>query len=232
MTKRQKNIIKKPELVLIDFDGVISKNSVQLNIESAYKFINQYTPIPYEAILGYVKSTISFSMEHTISFLLSSLGIEDKFLGFKQEQAFTKLYDNNLISIENDFYQFLDFCNQNSIRYLVYSSADKEVKRLSTVIDRIGDDSIFNLKGRSKANYNTYLETAEELGINLKKCVYIDDTPLALRTGKLHGMTTVMMINDDFTIKDYKIFSSYIDYKINSFIELLEIFKNNIGLCQ
>jgi beta-phosphoglucomutase-like phosphatase (HAD superfamily) len=217
------NSIQKPEMIFIDFDGVISKNSVLLNIKSAHQFISQYTPIPYEALFSFFKSTTCFSLQHTTSFILSSLGIEDKLSEFYQEQLIKKLYDNTQIKIEDDFYQFLDFCDCNSIRYLVYSSTDKGVKRLSELINRIGNN-ICNLNGQSKANYGTYSNVAKELKIDLKKCMYIDDTPLALLTGKLHGMTTVMMLNDVFTLEDYQIFSLYIDYKINSFTELLEFF--------
>jgi beta-phosphoglucomutase-like phosphatase (HAD superfamily) len=91
---------------------------------------------------------------------------------------------------------------------------------LSEVIDGFNTDNIYDLKGRSKANDNTFLEVANELNLNLNRCIYIDDNPLALRTGKQHNMTTIMMINDIFTLEDYHIFSSYIDYKINSFTEL------------
>jgi 2-hydroxy-3-keto-5-methylthiopentenyl-1-phosphate phosphatase len=218
------NSIHKPEVVFIDFDGVISKNSVLSNIKSAHTFINQYISIPYEALFTFFKSTTSFSMQHTFGFLLTSLGIDMS--ESNQEQLMLSLYENIKTIIEADFYDFLDFCDRNSIRYLIYSSADKGIKRIPELIDRIGINGIYNLNGRSKANRNTYLEAAKELKIDLKNSMYIDDTPLALQTGKLHGMTTVMMLNSVFTLEDYQIFSSYIDYKINSFTELLEIFKN------
>lgn len=223
MTKKLKKEVKiyKPELILIDFDGVISKNSVLLNIKSAYEFINKYLPLPYETILSFIKNTICFSVEQTIDFLFKSLGIEDKISEFHREQL--KFYNNPLIKIEEDFYGLLDYCEKNSIQYLVYSSANNGVKKIPEFIKRIGKDKIYNLNGRSKANFRTYLELAEELKIDLNKCLYIDDTPLALRTGKLHGMTTVMMINDVFTIEDYRVYSLYIDHKINSFVELLNV---------
>lgn len=227
MTKKLKRDkrIQKPELILIDFDGVISKNSVLLNIKSVYHFINQYTPLPFETILSFIKNTICFSMEQTVDFLFKSLGIEDKISEFYQEQL--KFYNNPQIKIEDDFYDFIDFCEKNSINYLVYSSADKGVKGIPEFINRI-KNKIYSLNGRSKANYHTYLEMVEELKIDLNKCIYIDDTPLALRTGKLLGMMTVMMINEIFTIEDYQVYSSFIDFRIKSFTELKNILIDTI----
>lgn len=220
------NLIQKPEMVFIDFDGVISKNSVLVNMKNAHHFINQYTPIPYEVLFSFLKCTTCFSLQETIDFLISSLGIEDKLSQSHQEQLIMELYTNFGTEIEDDFYQFLDFCDRNSIRYMIYSSAYKGLQGISKLVNRIGKNNIYNLNGHSKANYNTYSEVAKELEVDLEKCIYIDDTPLALRTGKLHGMTTVMMINDVFTLDDYQIFSSYIDYKINSFSELLKTLNN------
>jgi beta-phosphoglucomutase-like phosphatase (HAD superfamily) len=218
------NSIHKPEMIFIDFDGVISKNSLVDNIQNVHWFINQYTPLPLEALISFFKTTMSFPMQDTFHFLFSSLGIADKLLEFRQEKMMMKFYDNTRMKIEADFFRFIAFCEDNSFPYTVYSSRDQSVKKLSDIINRFSDNHIYDLKGRSKANYDTFLEVANELGANLKQCVYIDDTPLALRTGKLHGMTTIMMLNDIFTLADYQIFSSYIDHKINNFTELLQLF--------
>lgn len=225
MTKKSttKLPIKKPEIIFIDFDGVISRNSVLYNFHTAHQFINQYTPVPFEALFNFFKSTTSFSMQQTLYFLLSSLGIS-YISKIQQEQLIMDLYkNNNELKIEPDFFGFLDFCDNNLIRYLIYSSADKSIKGIPELINRIGNNNIYNLNGRSKAASNTYLEAAKELGIDLKKCMYIDDTPLALQIGKLQGMTTVMMLNDVFTLEDYRMFKSYIDYKINTFSQLEEL---------
>lgn len=222
------NSIQEPEMIFIDFDGVISKNSLLDNIKNVHWFINQYTPLPFEFVVSFFKCTMCFSVQHTLNFLFSSLGIEDKLFEIYQEQVIKKFYDNTQIKIEDDFFRFIDFCDHNSFRYLIYSSRDNSIKKLSETINEFNANSIYDLKGRSKANYKTFLEVANELDLNLNKCVYIDDTPLALRTGKINGMTTIMMLNDIFTVEDYQIFSPYIDYKINSFAELSEMFQKSI----
>lgn len=209
--------------ILIDFDGVISRNSILNNFKTAHHFISQHIPIPFEALFYFLKSTTAFSMQHTLDFLLSSLGIAN-LTEVQRELLIRELYKNNTtIEIEDGFYRFLDFCDDNLIRYLIFSSADKVIKEIPEFSSRIGIKNIYNLNGRSKADYNTYSEVAKELKINLKKTIFIDDTPLALQVGKLHGMTTMMMINDVFTLEDFQIFKSYIDYKINSFSDLGEI---------
>lgn len=223
-----KNPIQKPEMIFIDFDGVISKNSVLDNIKNVHWFINQYTPLPLEFVISFFKNTMCFSVQHTINFLFSSLGIEDKLFEVYQEQIIKKFYDNTQIKIEDDFFQFIDFCDHNSLQYLIYSSRDNSIKKLSETINQFNTKNIYDLKGRSKANYKTFPEVAKELELNLDKCIYIDDTPLALRTGKINGMTTIMMLNDIFTVEDYQIFSPYIDYTINTFTELSEIFQHLI----
>jgi hypothetical protein len=222
MTKsnNKKKANRKLETVLIDFDGVISRNSVLNNFKTAHQFINQYIPIPFEALFCFLKSTTAFSMQHTLTFLLSSLGITG-ITELQQQALINDLYINNsTIKIEEEFYHFLDFCDINSIRYIIFSSAGKSINEISELVNRIGSNSVYDLNGRSKVNSKTYHEAAKELGFSLKKCMYIDDTPLALQIGKLQGIITVMMLNDVFTNDDYKIFESFIDYKINSFSSL------------
>lgn len=220
--KQKKSTLKK-EIILIDFDGVISKNSVLYNFRTAHQFINQFIPVPFESVFHFLKSTTAFSMRDTLSFLFSSLGISD-ISELQQEQLLKNLYKNyTSIEIEEYFYHFLDFCDKKSIRYFIFSSADKVLKEIPEFCNRVGIKNIYNLEGRSKADSNTYLSLAKDLKINLEKAILIDDTPLALQVGKLHGLTTIMMINDVFTLEDFQTFKSYIDYKINTFSDLGEV---------
>jgi FMN phosphatase YigB (HAD superfamily) len=210
----------KQKTILIDFDGVISKNSILYNFRTAYQFINQYTPVPYESVFHFLKSTTAFSMKTTLDFLFTSLGISD-ISELQQEQLLRNLYKNyTTVEIEEHFYHFLDFCDKMSIRYYIFSSADKVLKEIPEFCNRVGIKNIYNLKGRSKADSSTYLSLARDLNINLEKAILIDDTPLALQVGKLNNLTTIMMINDVFTLEDFQTFKSYIDYKINSFSDL------------
>lgn len=225
MTKKaitQKRATKQ-ETILIDFDGVISKNSILYNFKIAHQFINQYMPVPFEYVFHFLKNTTAFSIKNTLNFLFLSLGISD-ISELQQEQLLKKIYKNyTTVEIEEYFYHFLDFCDKKSIHYFIFSSANKVLKEIPEFCNRVGIKNIYNLEGRSKADSNTYLSLAKDLNINLKKAILIDDTPLALQVGKLHGLTTIMMINDVFTLEDYQTFKSYIDYKINSFSDLGEI---------
>ncbi|WP_024834400.1 HAD hydrolase-like protein [Ruminiclostridium josui] len=220
------NTFQKPQTVLIDFDGVISKNSVLLLFNCLHGFINRYTPFPREALLEFFKSTVSFPVKSSMELILTSLGIEDKIMELYREVSQMQDYGGTGIKIEENFYSFIDFCKKNSISYRIFSSASKNVKRFSELLERVDNSCICNLKGRSKARYATFSETSQELNIDLKKCLYIDDSPSALMTGKLHGITTVMMLNDIFTLKDYGIFNEFIDYKVNSFKEVEAIIEN------
>ncbi len=219
---------QKPQTVLIDFDGVISKNSVLLLFNCLHDFINRCTPFPRKALLEFFKSTVSFPVQSSMELILTSLGIEDKIMELYREVSQMEDYGGTGIKIEEDFYSFTDFCKRNSISCRIFSSAGKNVKRFSGLLERVDNSFICNLKGRSKARYATFSETSQELDIDLKKCLYIDDSPTALRTGKLHGITTVMMLNDIFTLEDYGIFSEFIDYRVNSFKEVETIIGNVI----
>ncbi len=225
-TTNKNSIKKKPDTIFIDFDGVISKNSILYNFKSAYQFINQYISIPYDTVYSLLKSTTAFSMKNTLDFLLASFGITD--ISRKQQgQLIKNLYKNNIeVKIEDGFFDFIDFCEDNSINYFIFSSAGLSIKGIPELVNRISNNCIYNLNGRSKVNPKTYQEAANELGLDLKKCLFIDDTPLALQIGKIQGMITVMMLNDVFTLEDYQIYSSFIDFKINSFTELGVIFND------
>ena len=208
--------------MLIDFDGVISKTSVQNSIEFIYKFINSLQPISREYIYNYCKVIMSFPLHQSITNLFNSLGLEGCLDDFYQKfQIFEK--DPNSIKIENDFYLFLRFLEEDGIDYRIVSLASKE--RLSLL--RLDSESrIYSLKDRSKADPNTFLHICKDLSIKPNKWIYVDDSPVGLRAAKLSNFKTVMMMNHVFTLKDYRMFKSFIDFKVTSLASLKKKIKD------
>ncbi|HNI96211.1 MAG TPA: hypothetical protein PL169_09105, partial [Leptospiraceae bacterium] len=86
----------------------------------------------------------------------------------------------------------------------------------------IDDSKIANV-GKSKADAGAFSNFIKDM--NFFEWVQLDDSPIALRTGKLSGLTTVMMLNDIFTATDYRPFQQFIDYKTNSLAGFLKILK-------
>lgn len=204
--------------IFIDFDGVISKSSVRVTINFLHEYINSIKPISYEFIENYVKSVLCFPVDESVTLLFNSLGIENKlehfYLKFKKLDS-----DRAKIIIEQSFYDFIKFCNEKKIEYRFLSLASVDRLRLIKDLDMT---KILKL-GHSKANPKTYLLALNSLKEYRLRWFQLDDSPLALRAGKLSGLKTIMMINDVFTTDDYKSSREFIDYKITSFSDAKKI---------
>jgi len=206
--------------ILIDFDGVISKNSVTINLEFLHYFINKISPIPFETIKSYFKIANCFLQQPAVDLLFSSLGIKDHQELFLSELNSLKEFNNKKIKIEDDFDHFIKFCQKKNIRYKIFSLADKS--KFSS-IRSLTDNDIYQLTGKSKANISTYSSLQRELKIEIADWAMIDDNPLVLRAGNLSGLTTLLMKNDMYGINDHKDYEEFIDFKVNSFNEIQEI---------
>jgi transposase InsO family protein len=121
--------------------------------------------------------------------------------------------DSSRIIIEQTFYEFLDFCDKHSIEYRILSLASKNRLEL---IKGINPKRILGLE-YSKANSKTYTSILKSFSKNKIEWFQLDDSPLALRSGRRAGLKTIMMLNDVFTIKDYQLNKEFIDFKTVSF---------------
>ncbi len=208
--------MNKYEGILIDFDGVISKTSVQNSIDFIYKFINSVQPISREYIYNYSKVIMSFPLQQSLTVLFKSLGLDSHLDDFyKKFHTFDK--NPKAIRIEKDFYNFVSFLEKEGIDYKILSLASKE--RLN-LLKLDSESRIYSLKDRSKADPNTFLQLTKDLGVKPKKWIYIDDSPVGLRAAKLSNFKTAMMINTVFTLKDYAMFETFIDFKTTSLYSL------------
>ncbi|HNW27396.1 MAG TPA: HAD hydrolase-like protein [Spirochaetota bacterium] len=202
--------------MLIDFDGVISRNSVLVAQQFSYDFINSLEPIPFETFQSYFKLATCFSQEQAIALFFTSLGLDNELPRFLKEFKSLNSHKNMTIEIDNKFLSFIDYCDKNDLKYTIFSLAEPE--RMQKLGLR-AVDAIYPLRDVSKANTSAFLRVISDLDIDPGQWIYIDDNPLALRAGKRSGLHTVMMLNDVFTISDYHMYSDYIDHTVENFPE-------------
>ncbi|MDX1959356.1 MAG: hypothetical protein SFU98_12325, partial [Leptospiraceae bacterium] len=105
----------KVEGILLDFDGVISKVSVENTVDFVYNYINKIAaPMSYNFIKEYMKTVLCFPPKPSVELLFNSLGINTHLDDFYE--CLKKIdEDIKLIEIEKGFYEFLDFCEKNQI---------------------------------------------------------------------------------------------------------------------
>lgn len=204
--------------VLIDFDGVISRSSVKNTIIFTHEYINKVQPIPYKFIENYIKLILSFPVESSVALLFDSLGLSSLIKDFYSRFNDLDL-DSSRIVIDEEFYQLISFLEKNKLDYRILSLASKD--RIKN-IRNIDYSKIANV-GKSKADARAFSDFIKDM--NFFDWVQLDDSPIALRTGKLSGLTTVMMLNDIFTVADYRPFQQFIDYKTSSLTGFLKILK-------
>lgn len=210
--------IPKPDLILIDFDGVICRNSPDFVTRIFYEIISEVTPITLEFVTAYFRVVMSFPVSSSIDFLLSNLGVtpeEKKAILSRFKVAVTN--SRSLFEVEKGFYDFLNVCKSLEIDYKILSLASDD--RLSVLA--LPNDAFLPIEGRSKADVNTFREV-----FNISKAksiLYIDDSPLGIRTSKLSGMSSILMFNALFGFSEYFYFKEYVDFTVSSFSEIIKI---------
>ncbi|MDX1959095.1 MAG: hypothetical protein SFU98_11020, partial [Leptospiraceae bacterium] len=91
------------------------------------------------------------------------------------------------------------------------------------LIKNLNENCIYFLNGQPKSDVRIFEKVKKDLNIISNNWIYIDDSPIALRTGKLSGLITIMKVNKIFGEREYKQFISSIDYKVKSFKQIEKI---------
>lgn len=201
--------------VLIDFDGVIAPDTPKLTIEFVHRFINSITPVPEADIHRYVKSVLSFPPGQVIDLLFSAFGIEQHKEAFHAALV-SHDQEPGRIKIMQDFEPFIAYCQERGMDYRILSLTSKT--RFSLLPESVRS-RVVGFAGFSKANAGHFEQLGREMDIDLSQWAYIDDCPLALRSAKLNGLATIMMLNSTFGEEDYLAYREYIDHSIRSFSE-------------
>lgn len=218
--------LERIKYILIDFDGVISKNSLDITLSYTHDYINQNTPYHFDSLKNYYRSVNSFNLHEGVQYLFKSLGIEETLDEFNLNLVNLKQHKGQKINIEPDFLDFISFCKKIEIKSLLFSLADN--KKIENLLGYKPDYLIWPKKESSKANPKTY----ENIYNNILQCspkqiMIIDDDPIVLRSAKSSGLKTLLMKNTFFESFDLTDFNESIDNIVDSFNEIKMLMDSN-----
>jgi FMN phosphatase YigB (HAD superfamily) len=203
--------------VLVDFDGVISKNSLDITLLYAYDFINKYTPYHINSLKNYYLSINSFELKDGLALLFNSLGIGNELGNFYLGLKRLKEHNGQVISIEPDYQDFISFCKDNQIGCKIFSLSDDE--KIENLLGYKPDHIKWTKGLASKANPKTFSQICELLKYEAPQTLVVDDDPFVLRSAKIAGLSTILMQNLFF--KGYtENYRKYFDDEVRSFSEL------------
>ncbi len=225
MTAKGKNRIKR---IFVDFDGVVSKNSVVVILKFIHAFIARFISLPFETIENYFKATTCFPAGKSIELFFSSFGLSDVIPDFIREYNGLVCFEGEEITVEPDFSQFVDYCRTENIDLNILTAAGPDDIRLGllagTWCDRFG---IMTLNGESKADARILARCLERNKADSRSSLLVDDSPNALLAASRLGMYAVMMINDVFTLRDYGNIKPYIHSAVGSFTDIMKMLEKS-----
>ena len=204
---------EKEATVLVDFDGVISANAVELAIDFIHGFLNRYRAVPLETVRTFTKQTLSFRSDDTLLYYFRSLGLQSEIPRFREEYA---QFDRSVVSelsIDEGFWRFDEHCVQAGRRFFVLSLASPQ--RLEA-LGALRAGVIYSIPQDSKCDPSTFQRILSEIGATAERTLYIDDSPLALAAAHSLGITTVHMQNGMFGPKDSRLYQQHIDHCVQT----------------
>ncbi len=212
--------------IFLDFDGVISSNSVGLMHEWVYQYINKYTPIPIKekTIKEIAKLTTTFPPKSVLELVFQSFGIS---LDVKEVQQLMHKGISEAVVIDPGFSQILKFCSQNDIQVKIVSQRSSIVGAFNQLEHVPGLDAsmVCSTQGMSKADPACYTQIGSNLKLNLADWILVDDSPYALRAAKIANLKTALMVSPTFNTEDYLEYEDLIDIRLFSLQDLTQIVK-------
>lgn len=200
--------------ILVDFDGVISCNSLEITMSFAHDYINEYVPYKFETLESFYRSVNSFDLGKGMELLFNSLGLQDKLNDFFSKLRNLRFYKNLEVEIYDDFLPFLDFCKKENISVKMYSMAEES--RIRNLLN----SKIEIVKLISKTDFRFLKQLHDELKNEKTDWAVIDDDPLALFFASQAGFCTIWRENFLFRPEDQHLYKSFIHFEIKSFTEL------------
>lgn len=212
------------KVILIDFDGVIARNSIMISIAFMENFINRFTPYKKKSLEQFYKATNSFPVAEKVELLLNSLGIADKIPLVYEESLKLDLKSYNGIeaSLDPSFNPFYKHCTSRNIMCKIFTASNTEYLKKYGFNQQI---DIYNNGGLSKGTLSTYTQIIKKLSIPAHQIVLIDDGPVVLATAKKAGLKTIRKKTPLFSDEDFEEYNEYIDLTINLFEDLIAMIK-------
>ncbi|RCJ19195.1 hypothetical protein A6S26_27475 [Nostoc sp. ATCC 43529] len=217
--------------IFLDFDGVISPNSVGLMHKWVYEYINKFTSVPIRerTIKEIAKLTTTFPPKAVLELVFQSFGIP---LDVKQVQQLMHKEISDSVAIDPGFSRLLNFCSQNDIQVKIISQRSSTSGAFNQLEHVPGLDAsmVCSTQGMSKADPACYIQIGSNLQLDLKDWIIVDDSPYALRAAKIANLKTGLMVTPTFNIDDYLEYEDLIDIKLSSLDNLSNIVKSK-NLC-
>jgi FMN phosphatase YigB (HAD superfamily) len=209
--------------IFLDFDGVISSNSVGLMHKWVHEYVNQktLTPVGERTVREIAKMTTTFPPKAVLDFMFRSFGLE---INVSEVQQLMHEQISSFLMIEPSFYQLISFCAQNNIQLKILSQRSSVSGALNQLEQFSGLNSsmVCSTQGMSKADPACYAQIGTDLQIDLSDWLLVDDSPYALRAAKIAGLKTALMVTPTFNMDDYLEYKDLIDLRLLSLEDLLQ----------
>jgi len=214
---------------ILDIDGTVLKNSVYVLLEYALDFIQKYRELPSHFLYSFLKNMTALSFYDSVNFLFKSMGILEKAEEFFEGISSLTQYKGKIIEIDKDFDYFISWCQALNKKILFFSMADHKQKRFKKIFDRFSNNFI-DVNNSPKSDFETFRNLITRYNLSPEQWFYVDDTPIALWNAYEAGFITVLPLYSVYEKKDYKELLSHIDFRIESFRDLIKIIKKSFRI--
>lgn len=211
--------------IFLDFDGVISSNSVGLMHKWVYEYVCQKTTIPVgeRTVREIAKMTTTFPPKAVLDFMFRAFGID---VDLRELQQLMHKEISGSVVIEPLFYKLVHFCSEKNIQLKILSqrsSATSSAFNQLQHVPGLNSSMVCSTQGMSKADPACYTQIENTLQIDLSNWLLVDDSPYALRAAKIAGLNTALMVTPTFNMDDYLEYKHLINFRFLSFSDLLQI---------
>lgn len=209
--------------IFLDFDGVISPNSVGLMHRWVYEYVNKKLSVPVgeRTVREIAKMTTTFPPRAVLEFMFRCFGLE---IDVPEVQQLMHKEIGDSLVIDPSFFQLLKFCQENPVQLKILSQRSSTAGAANQFgrIPGLDSSMICSTQGMSKADSACYTRIGTDRQIDLSEWLLVDDSPYALRAAKIAGLKTALMVTPTFSIEDYLEYKDLIDLRLASLEDLLQ----------
>ena len=209
-----------PKIILLDFDGVVSPNSIGLQRDWVVRRLAATGQIG-EGILDDLVRSVSTSVPARVSLELLSL-----IYGIKWSDEDLAALEREVTAgtvIDGAFNDLLATCRAKGISLKIVSTASS---RLLRAMPRLDERMLCPPPGDSKADPKTFRRLAATLDTAANETLLVDDTPMVLRAAKLAGFQTALMNGPLYDEQDYADHRIYVDMRCDSLSDILRLVRH------
>ncbi len=199
--------------LLLDFDGVISRNSTADIMNATYSFVSEFKDINRILFDELFKALVPFPLFESVNFFMSSIGLEDK-----KEMLLSRI--KKITHDTSEFESLMAEWNKLGFGIKIYSSSRHYSNESSPLKYQLPNNLFIQTDSHSKIDSNSFRKIATSLNISPENIVYVDDCPMAICIAKSIGIHAIMLINNVYTMNDFNKTLSYNCQSITSLTQL------------